>query len=74
MTIGRVRLQNVRCAIEKVNWNRVPGHQNVGGQNVGDSEVGDPKLATRKHRSIGESWIIGGGDRRWEHRLSPILA
>jgi Macrocin-O-methyltransferase (TylF) len=23
--IGRVRLQNVRCAIEEVNWNRVPG-------------------------------------------------
>jgi hypothetical protein len=44
-------------------------------QNVGDSEGGDPKLATPKDtRRSEKSWIIGGGDRRWEHRLSLILA
>jgi hypothetical protein len=39
-------------------------------QNVGDSEVGDPKLATRKDTKIGEIMDY----RRWEHRLSLILA
>jgi hypothetical protein len=29
-----------------------------------------PEIARRS----GKSWIIGGGDRRWEHRLSLILA
>jgi hypothetical protein len=38
--------------------------------NAGNSEVGDPKLATRKETKIGETVDY----RRWEHRLSLILA
>jgi hypothetical protein len=43
-------------------------------QNVGDSEVGHQKWDPERTRRSGKSWIIGGGDRRWEHCLSLILA